>query len=68
MDDRLVILLYVRENQGNLLLRGKYPNDAPKLGKRNFFALAGHGSVFEALFACSDVCFKPAPSALHIAN
>lgn len=63
-DDLLVIRLYVRENQGKFL-RDKDPSDTSK-GKT--LALTGPGSVFEALFARSDVCSKPVPSALHIAD
>ena len=55
---------HVRDNQESFL-QDKDPTDESK-GK--LLALTGDGSMFEALFARSDVCTKPIPNALHITD
>jgi hypothetical protein len=63
-DEALAMRIYVRENQG-LFLQPKDPNDA---SKGRVLALTGPGSVFDYLFKRSDVCTKPIPEILHIAD
>ena len=64
IDEALAMRMYVRENQ-DLFMLPKDPKDATKGVER---VLTGPCSVFETLFKQSDVCSKPIPGILHIAD
>ena len=63
-DEALAMRVYVRDNAGGFL-RDKDPTD---LSKGKVLALTGPGSIFQSLFARSDVCSKVIPHILHIAD
>ena len=60
----LVARLYVRENQKRFM-HFKDENDE---SKGRVLVLTGEGSVFDELFSRSDVCSKPIPLFLHVAD
>jgi hypothetical protein len=62
--EALTARLFVRENQERFM-QLKDPDDATK---GRVLVLTGSGSVFEALFSRSDVCSKPIPMFLHVAD
>ena len=63
-DEALAMRIYVRDNQ-EVFLQLKDPSDT---SKGRFLALTGPGSIFETLFSRSDVCTKPIPRILFIAD
>ena len=63
-DELLAAKFFVRETQARYLQQSD-PDDATK---GTILLLTGRGSIFEALFSRSDVCSKPIPSLLRIAD
>jgi hypothetical protein len=63
-DEALVMRYYVRENQ-KLFMQDKVTDET---SSGRYLALTGPGSIFETLFSRSDVCSKPIPGVLHIAD
>jgi hypothetical protein len=64
LDEALAMRLYVRDNHEIFI----QPKDTNDVSKGVVLALTGHGSVFDTLFKRSDVCSKPIPAILHIAD
>ena len=63
-DELLAAKFFVRETQARYLQQSD-PDDATK---GTILLQTGRGSIFEALFSRSDVCSKPIPSLLIIAD
>jgi len=63
-EEALAMRLYVRENYKFFL----HPKNDKDPSKGKFLALTGPGSIFETSFSRSDVCSKPIPNILRIAD
>jgi hypothetical protein len=63
-DEALAARIFVRDH-ATRFMQPKDPKDA---SKGVVLALTGPGSVFEVLFSRSDMCSKPIPSFLHVAD
>jgi hypothetical protein len=62
--EALTARLFVRENRERFM-QLKDPDDATK---GRVLVLTGSGSIFDALYSRSDVCSKPIPMFLHVAD
>ena len=63
-DEALTARIFVRDH-ATRFMQPKDPKDA---SKGLVLALTGPGSIFEVLFSRSDICNKPIPSLLHVAD
>ena len=63
-DEALAARIHVRDNTTRYMQQ----NDPGDASKGVILAIAGPGSIFEALFSRSDICSKPIPLFLHVAD